>query len=133
MSTNKREPEFDEPTDPEERADLAVEEAGLPDNDFGELARQKHEDGESWDSLSDKLYAVADVVGEGAMEEKNELLAEWRVAVRKHDPMSTSGERYEFHEQAAATADEAETRVHERTGLPVEEEKTEQIGTAKVF
>lgn len=128
------EPTFDEPTDGTERANIRVEElGGLPeDNPFADIVREMREEGESWRDTYDTLDEVWCVVDKAAYEEGFELMAEWRVAVVVDDPNSTSGERYEYHEQTAETAEEAEEMVEDFTGWRVASEKTEQVGYCKV-
>lgn len=127
------EPEFDEPLDGHERATEVVKEQGLPeDNPFTSVVRELHEDGESWRDIFDTMDEVFDVIDAAASEEMNQLVADWRVAVVKPDKRATSGERYEFYERSAETAQEAEEMVERHTGYRVESEKTEQVGVSKV-
>lgn len=142
MSTDDRgseespriEPEFEEPRDGTERANRVVEEeGGLPeDNPFAEVARDLRDDGESWRDIFETMDEVFDVVDEAAYEEGLELLPEWKVAIVVPDERATSGERYEYRKHAAETPSEAEEQVEGATGYPVEPEKTQQVGTAKL-
>lgn len=127
------EPEFSEPRDGHERATGIVEDRGLPDdNPFSEMVQELHDNGRSWRDIYEMIAPAADVVDAAAREEGTELLPEWKVAVVVPDEHATSGKRYKYYERCAQTAQDAERRVKQHTGYPVEESETEQIGVAKV-
>lgn len=133
MSASNPEPEFPEPEDPKERAEIAIGEAGgLPeDNPFTEVAETLRADGESWNDICSSVNELLDVVSEGAIEEDTVLLAEWAITVKVPDPDTPSGYRYRTHERTAETAAEAEAMVEKHTGYEVVEEKTEQVDYGK--
>lgn len=131
---NKREPEFDEARDGTERATQLVEEERLPlDNEFADIVRKLHDRNWNWTKIHNHMEEVYAVVDKAASEEMYELIPDWKVAVVECDRNSTSGERYEYYERTAETAEEAEQMVENHTGCPVVPEKTEQIGVSKVF
>lgn len=129
-----REPEFEESRNGTERATKVVEEqGGLPeDNPFTEVVVKLRQDGESWRDIYDTFNEVFEILDAAALEEGWELVPEWRVAVLEHDPDTPSGKRFDYYERTAETAEKAESMVKRHTGCPVAEEKTEQIGVAKV-
>jgi hypothetical protein len=133
MSQSDRTPEFDEPTDPTERATQVVEEQGLPeDNPFTTVVSELREDGVSWRGIFDEMDDVFSVIDKAAFEEGMDLLPDWRVTVIKPSARATSGKVYEVHTITAETAEEAEERAREQTGHPVDTSKTEQAGTSKL-
>lgn len=128
------EPEFDESRDPHERANQVVEdEGGLPeDNPFSEVARELHEDGDSWRDIWEQLEEVYNVIDPAACEEGYELVPDWKVAAKVPDENTPSGVRYEYYDRTAETPSEAEEMVERGTAYPVEPSETEQVGTSKV-
>lgn len=128
------EPEFEEPQDGHERANIAIEEeGGLPeDNPFTETVKELHEDGESWGDIYDKLGEIHEVVGVGYSEEMNYLVPDWQVTAIVPDEQATSGERFETYTRSTKTPEEAEQLIREKTGGRIALEKTEQVGYSKV-
>lgn len=117
----------------EERADKVADEHGLPeDNPFAAVVRGQRNAGASWTEIHEMIEPVYDTIDAAALEESWEIVPEWRVAVVEHDPDATSGESYSYYKRIAETAEAAEQMVENATGLPVDSEKTEQIGTQKV-
>jgi len=133
MSQSKPQPEFPEPDDADERAQIAIEESGgLPeDNPFTPVVEDLRAEGKSWDDIFWTMDKVLDVVDNGAVEEKTTMIAEWSVTAKVPDQNTPSGYRYETYERTAETAEEAETMVEGGTGYEVVGEKTEQVGYGK--